>query len=416
MAFVDYLTRIVQLRLLGKVCHHQRALTALERIFELIDTDEMIRGGTKTLTTEDHAIRYRNVSFRYRDEGPTILHNIELDIDPGEVVAIVGATGSGKTTLGRLLMRQYTGYDGTITIGGDAIESIALPDLRALISLFTKTPFCLTAPSKKTSNCESSVNEETLQRAAKAAKLSTLSQNGDNFLARKITERGENLSAGERQLVSIARALARPSPVVILDEATANVDSRTEQQIDDAIDALVEQKTMIIIAHRLSTITKADRIIVMRQGRVVEMGNHETLLNKGSYYANLVESGLKGTMKPSQLKVNNLMRWRLFIAILLFGGCHCGIDLDAPIVQPPKNERSQIHFSEPLEQQNDPTLPCESCHAEIVESYRKSAKAKTLGPIDPQIHNAMVHRKIDHLLYSLSLESTEPATVIATEP
>ena len=196
-------------------------------------------------------------------------------------------------------MRQYTGYDGTITIGGDAIESIALPDLRALISVVHQDSFLFDGTVEENIKLWSdSVNEETLQRAAKAAKLSTLSQNGDNFLARKITERGENLSAGERQLVSIARALARPSPVVILDDATANVDSRTEQQIDDAIDALVEQKTMIIIAHRLSTIMKADRIIVMRQGRVVEMGNHETLLNKGGYYANLVESGLQGTMKP----------------------------------------------------------------------------------------------------------------------
>ena len=139
---------------------------------------------------------------------------------------------------------------------------------------------------------------------AGTAKLATLAQNGDNFLARQITERGENLSAGERQLISIARALARPSPVVILDEATANVDSRTEQQIDDAIDALVEQKTMIIIAHRLSTIMKADRIIVMRHGSVVEMGNHESLLNKGGYYANLVESGLQGTLKPEPAESN----------------------------------------------------------------------------------------------------------------
>ena len=148
-----------------------------------------------------------------------------------------------------------------------------------------------------------SVNDEALKRQQGRKACHTRPEWGQ-LLARQITERGENLSAGERQLISIARALARPSPVVILDEATANVDSRTEQQIDDAIDALVEQKTMVIIAHRLSTIMKADRIIVMRQGCVVEMGNHESLLNKGGYYANLVESGLQGTLKPEPAESN----------------------------------------------------------------------------------------------------------------
>lgn len=300
VAFIDYLNRVfVPIRdFSGKFAGIQRALTALERIFDLLDTQSEIPDGVGQLDHTAPSIAISNVSFRYRPDSELALDDISFRVNKGEVVALVGETGSGKTTIGKLIMRQYDGFEGSISVGGHPVETLKAQSLKSAISMVHQDPYIFDGTIEGNITLWSDqITPAELDRAIKGSRVDHLVSKMDLGLQHHVTERGRNLSAGERQLISIARALARPSPIVILDEATANVDSSTEKLIDDALSVLFQQKTMIVIAHRLSTIMKADRIVVMKKGKLVEQGKHDELMQANGYYAHLVERGLTG--KPT---------------------------------------------------------------------------------------------------------------------
>jgi len=268
----------------------QRALAAVTKIFGLVDEQEpMDITGVDVPPTKGH-IRLSNLQFAYSEQADDVLKGIDLEIHPGQVVAIVGSSGSGKTTLTRLLDRSYTGYRGSITLDGVELSTCSIPSLRKQVvavrqdlQIFSRSlafNVMLENPSI------------TLEQANEAAKLTC----SDGFINRLgwgkiLRERGGDLSVGEGQLLTFARTMATDANIVILDEATASVDSVTEAKIQKAIENIFSQKTVIVIAHRLSTIQQADSIVVLEQGRVVEQGTHNGLLALNGRYAKLVDAG-----------------------------------------------------------------------------------------------------------------------------
>jgi ATP-binding cassette subfamily B protein len=294
VAFIDYVNKIyVPIRdFSGRIATIQRAIAALEKVLGLAATDEQITEGPIRLEKAKGRIDFEQVAFRYGADKPQVLRNVSVHVDPGEVVAIVGSTGSGKTTLAKLLQRTYDGYEGSIRLDGHELSDVRLEDVREAITVVQQDAHLFDASIGENLTLWSpNVTEEQMKTAAERARASVfIDQLGDGY-DHRLTERGSNLSAGQRQLLSIARAMAREAPVVILDEATASVDSLTETLIDTAMDELFAAKTVLVIAHRLSTITKADRILVLHRGELVEQGTHDELLALNGRYTLLVKTG-----------------------------------------------------------------------------------------------------------------------------
>lgn len=294
VAFIQYIQRLfVPVReLSGKVATIERALAALERIFELLDVDARLSSGAHAPTEIRGEVSVRDLSFRYGEGGPLALDGINLHVAAGEVVALVGPTGSGKSTLAKLLTRTYPGPPGTIALDGVAIEDWDLTALRRAIAVVQQDVVLFSG----TIADNVALGDERMGQDAIAAALTAARMDGR--VARlggaqgALSEHGGNLSAGERQLLSIARVLVRDPPVVILDEATASIDSLTERDVQRAIEEILVGRTVIVVAHRLSTIRKADRIVVIDRGQVVEQGDHDTLMANGGLYAHLVETAL----------------------------------------------------------------------------------------------------------------------------
>lgn len=265
----------------------QTSIAAAERVFELLDTKPEINEGTKTINDLDkkQIIEFKDVNFAYVP-GEMVLKNFNLTVKPGEKIALVGATGSGKTTIVNLLMRFYDVTSGGIMIGGININDIEKHELRSLIAIVLQD----TVLFKDTilNNIKYGRLNATKKEVVAASKLS----NSNYFIDRLsneydtiLTESGSNLSGGQRQLLSIARAVLASPKILILDEATSSVDTRTEKNIQDGLVALMKNRTSLIIAHRLSTIRDADKIVVIDHGQIVEMGNHDELIkNEGVYY------------------------------------------------------------------------------------------------------------------------------------
>lgn len=294
VAFVDYLNKVfVPIReFSGNLATLQRSTAALERVFGLLDTREAVGQGVERVERVEGHVRFDRVSFRYAPDRPEVLREVSFEVRAGEVVALVGATGSGKSTIGKLLTRAYDGFQGQITLDGRPLDAIDLSDLRRSVTLVHQDGFLFDGTlAENITLGDPSVTPERLAEACASSRLSAVLDELPDGLQHRVTERGANLSGGQRQLVAIARALVREAPIVVLDEATASVDSITERHIDDAIEALFTQKTVIVIAHRLSTIARADRIVVLHRGQVVEEGTHEALLAAGGRYRLLVESG-----------------------------------------------------------------------------------------------------------------------------
>jgi ATP-binding cassette subfamily B multidrug efflux pump len=303
-AFIDYLQRVfVPIReFSGKLATVQRALAALDRVYGLLDEPAEPRlpaGAADPLRTWTGGLRVRGLRFRYRQDGPEILKGIDLDVAPGEVVAVVGRTGSGKTSLGRVLTRAYDGYQGSVQLtcpDGQAHELSTLsPDALRRHALLVQQDIFLFAEdvafNVALGEPELSGDPEALRAALRAVQAEALvdERGGLGF---QVGERGRDLSAGEAQLIAFARVAARAPTFLILDEATASVDSVTENKVQRAIEALLRGRSVLVIAHRLSTVRRADKILVMDAGQIIEQGTHDQLLARGGAYAQLYRMGL----------------------------------------------------------------------------------------------------------------------------
>jgi len=292
VAFLEYLDRLFRpLReLSGKVAILQRGGAALEKILELLDEKDVVTCEGQDAETIAGHIVIRNLSFRYQPKTNDVLKDVDLEIKPGQVVAIVGATGSGKTTLMRLLDTSYGGYRGSITVDGRELRDLRSRHVRRRIAGVAQDPQLFSEPVAF--NIDLDNPRIDAARRDNAARLVHV----DEIVRRigwdhRLRERGADLSVGEGQLLTFARAMAHDTEVVLLDEATASIDTLTEQLVQDALERIFERRTVIVVAHRLSTVEKADRIVVMDQGRIVETGNHEELMRLGGAYAALVRAG-----------------------------------------------------------------------------------------------------------------------------
>jgi ATP-binding cassette subfamily B multidrug efflux pump len=271
----------------------QATLASAGKVFQLLDTQPLITDAPDAdeLPRIDGEIRFDKVEFGY-GFNRAVLHGIDLHIQPGQLVALVGQTGSGKTTIASLLCRFYDVTGGAITVDGYDVRQVTQQSLRAQIGVVLQEPFIFT--DTIANNIRYGRPEATMDEVIAAAKLA----NCHDFVA-KLTdgyetvahERGSQFSIGQRQLISIARAILADPRVLVLDEATSAVDTETEMLIQDALEKLMRSRTAVVIAHRLSTIRKADQIVVLKQGRIMELGNHETLVNRADgYYAALVRA------------------------------------------------------------------------------------------------------------------------------
>jgi subfamily B ATP-binding cassette protein MsbA len=266
----------------------QQGLAAAVRIFEVLDTVPEIRDQPKAqvLTRVSQAIEYRDVSFKYEDDW--VLKNINLHIKVGEMVAFVGVSGGGKTTLVNLLPRFYDVTSGKVLIDGVDIRELTAESLRSKIGIVTQTTI-LFNDTVRSNIAYGKIDQpfEEVVKAAQAAYSHGFIQNLPKGYETVIGEQGVKLSGGERQRISIARALLKNAPILILDEATSSLDSESEIEVQKALEYLMQGRTTLVIAHRLSTIRKADRIMVISNGTIVEEGTHEELLAKEGEYKKL---------------------------------------------------------------------------------------------------------------------------------
>ena len=267
----------------------QRAMTAGMRIFELLDVqpDLVDKPDAKTLPPIKGHVKFDHVSFSYNPEVP-VLNDVSVEVAPGESMAIVGPTGAGKTTMVALVTRFYDVTGGSITVDGYDLRDITRSSLASQMSLVLQEPFLYSATvAENIRFANRNATQEDIEKATKALGAHDFIMRLPEGYDTVLHERGSNLSVGQRQLIAFARALVADPRILILDEATANVDSYTERLIQDALKELLRGRTAIIIAHRLSTIQDADKILVMEQGRIAELGRHNDLLARDGLYAKL---------------------------------------------------------------------------------------------------------------------------------
>jgi ATP-binding cassette subfamily B protein len=297
-AFIQYAQQftmpIVQTANIANVL--QSTIAAAERVFELLDeAEEILERPDATVIVRPHGeVRFDDVDFRYQDDTP-LIEDMTIDVKQGQTIAIVGPTGAGKTTLVNLLMRFYDVRGGKITVDGVDIRDMKRGALRRLFGMVLQDTWLFNGTIRDNiAYGRAGATEDEIVQAATAAHadhfIGTLPEGYDTIL----NEEASNLSQGQKQLLTIARAFLADPAILILDEATSSVDSRTEILIQRAMATLMQGRTSFVIAHRLSTIRDAGTILVMNQGRIIEQGTHKQLLAKGGFYADLYNSQFTG--------------------------------------------------------------------------------------------------------------------------
>lgn len=268
----------------------QSAIVSADRIFELLDQEEILEDLDSGLPIErfQGKIEFENVWFAYKDE-EWILENVSFKIDIGETVAFVGATGAGKTTIISLISRFYDIQKGKILIDGVDIKEYKLRDLRKSIAVVLQDVFLFSGDIKSNISLKSDISDEEIDKALQLSCSIDFIKELPRGINEPVRERGSTFSAGQRQLLSFARAIAHNPSILVLDEATANIDTKTESLIQRSIENISKDRTTLIIAHRLSTIRNADKIILLNQGKVLEIGSHNELMRNGKYYKELYE-------------------------------------------------------------------------------------------------------------------------------
>jgi ATP-binding cassette subfamily B protein/ATP-binding cassette subfamily C protein/ATP-binding cassette subfamily B multidrug efflux pump len=293
-AFISYLARVIEplIQITMQFSQLQQSVVATARVAALLDEGAakehaQLAGRDAAADPQAPAVSIRHLSFAY-NAGQPVLHDLSLDIAPGDFVGIVGHTGSGKSTLLSLLLRFYPAPHGSITVHGMALDAIDNERFRAEVGLVPQDPFLLAASARENIDMGRGLTQQQIETAARAAHahdfITALEQGYDTPLG----EGGSRLSVGQKQLIAIARALAGAPRILLLDEATSHIDSATEQIVQVAMDELRGKVTVIAIAHRLSTIRDANRIIVLNHGRIAETGAHEQLMQiDGGLYQRL---------------------------------------------------------------------------------------------------------------------------------
>ena len=291
--FITYLKNLFDPinRIIENVEIVEEAVTSIDKVYEILENEEMLEDfeSGKRINKIKGKIEFKNVWFAYEDEN-WILKDVSFTIEPGQSVALVGKTGSGKTTITNLINKFYTIQKGEILIDGININDINLTDLRRNIGTILQDPFIYAKSIKDNIKLFNDISNESVENAIKLASAEGFVNNQEHGIDEIARERGNSFSAGEKQLLAFARIFALNPSVFILDEATANIDTTTEQLIQESVDKLSKEKTSIFIAHRLATIVNVDKIIVLGNGKIVEEGNHNELVASGGYYSKLYNS------------------------------------------------------------------------------------------------------------------------------
>jgi len=280
----------------GVVTELQNALACAARVFELIDEPAEIPDApdARVLTDASGSVQLTNVAFSYTPE-QRLIEDLDLTVRPGERVAIVGPTGCGKTTLINLLMRFYDVKDGSIAVDGSDIRTVTRQSLRHQYGMVLQDTWLKSGTVRENIRlAKPDAADEEVETAAKKAHADSFIRRLPNGYDTMLSDTGGALSAGQRQLLCIARVMLCLPPMLILDEATSSIDTRTEVKIQQAFDEMMQGRTSFVVAHRLSTIREADVILVMRDGHIVEQGKHDELLARDGFYAKLYHSQFEG--------------------------------------------------------------------------------------------------------------------------
>ena len=288
--FITYIKQIFEPinRIVENIEVVEEATVSMDKIYSILDKEEYLENLDEGVDLKDikGKIEFKNVWFSY-DNQNWILKDVSFVINPGESIAFVGKTGSGKTTITNLINRFYEIQKGEILLDGVNIKDIRKRALRRYIGIILQDPFIFAKSIKDNVKLNKSMIDEDVMEAIELASAGEFVNSLPNGMEEIASERGNSYSAGQKQLIAFARIFANNPEIFILDEATANIDTYTESLIQKSIDILSAKKTSIFIAHRLSTIVNVDKIIVLSEGRIIEEGNHASLVQSGGYYSKL---------------------------------------------------------------------------------------------------------------------------------